>query len=97
MGDMSAVLAGVRVYSPYNALGDGYVKFVGQVSAGGIQGRIAYEGYTATAPFTGVITSPQGVLRIGVLDNTGGEMIIYEGTPRLGAPQTLGRFVCRWQ
>ena len=81
----------------YNSLGDGYVKFAGQVSAGGIQGRIMYEGYTATAPFSGVITTPQGVLRIGVLDNTGGEFIIYEGTPRLPRPQTLGRFVCRWE
>jgi hypothetical protein len=97
MGDVPSVLAGVRIYSPYNALGDGYVKFAGQVSAGGIQGRIMYEGYTATAPFSGVITTPQGVLRIGVLDNTGGEFIIYEGTARIGAPQTLGRFMCRWE
>ena len=44
-----------------------------------------YEGYTATAPFSGVITTPQGVLRIGVLDNTGGEFIIYEGTPSSAA------------
>jgi len=49
-----------------------------------------YEGDTATAPFSGVITTPQGVLRIGVLDNTGGQFIIYEGTPGLGAPKTLG-------
>lgn len=97
MGNVPAVLAGVRQYAAYNALGDGYVKFQGAVSAGGITGRIAYEGYTATAPFAGVITSPRGALRIGVLDNTGGKMIIYEGTPRLGAPETIGQFVCNWR
>jgi len=76
---------------------DGYVKFAGEVSAGGISGRITYEGYTRTAPFEGVIVTPQGTLRIGVLDNTGGQMIIYEGTPRIGPPDTIGRFACIWQ
>jgi len=73
------------------------VKFAGNVSAGGITGRIAYEGYTQTGAFEGVIVTPRGNLRIAVLDNTGGKMIIYSGRPTLGAPQTLGEFVCRWQ
>jgi hypothetical protein len=97
MGNVPAVLQGVRLHSAYNALGDGYVKFSGVVSAGGISGRIAYEGYTATAPFDGAITTSQGVIRIGVLDNTSGQMIIYDGRPTLRAPDTLGRFVCRWE
>ena len=97
IGDVPAVLSGVRQYAPYNALGDGYVKFVGTVSAGGISGRVMYEGYTQSAPFGGVIVTSQREFRIGVLDNTGGEMIIYGGAPSLGPPQTIGRFVCVWQ
>jgi hypothetical protein len=97
MGNVSATLRGVRQYAPYNALGDGHVKFAGNVSAGGITGQILYGGYTRTAPFDGVILTPEGSISIGVLDNTGGQMIIYSGTPTLGPPQTIGRFVCQWQ
>ena len=97
MGNTPAVLSGVRRYAPYNAAGDGYVKFSGTVAAGGIRGNVAYEGYTQTAPFQGVIETPRGPLAISVLDNTGGRMIIYGGTPSLGPPQTIGEFVCRWQ
>ena len=97
MGNTPAVLVGNRQYAAYNRLGDGYVKFAGTVSAGGITGRILYEGYTQTGAFEGVIATPHGNLRIAVLDNTGGKMIIYSGKPTLGAPQTLGQFVCRWQ
>jgi hypothetical protein len=97
MGNAPAVLAGVREYAPYNAVGDGYVRFMGAVSAAGISGRIKYEGYTRTGAFEGVIATSQGVLRIDVLDNTGGQMIIYDGKPSLGAPETIGRFVCRWR
>jgi hypothetical protein len=95
--DVPAVLSGVRQYAPYNALGDGYVQFSGTVSAGGISGRIAYEGYTRTAPFSGVILTLQREFSIGVLDNTGGQMIIYSGTPSLGPPDEIGRFLCVWQ
>jgi hypothetical protein len=97
MGDVPAVLSGGRQFVPYNALGDGYVKFVGTVSTGGISGRMMYEGGTQTAPFGGVIVTPQLQLRIGVLDNTGGQMIIYDGVPSLGPPETIGRFVCTWK
>lgn len=97
MGNTPAVLSGVRQFARHNAMGDGYVKFVGTVTAGGISGRMTYEGHTRTAPFQGVIITSQGPLRIGVLDNTGGQMIIYGGAPSLGAPQTIGQFVCRWQ
>jgi hypothetical protein len=62
-----------------------------------MQGSIAYEGYTATAPFSGVISGPLGTAWIGVLDNTGGRMMIYDGKPLLGAPQIFGEFVCSWR
>ena len=97
MGDTPAVMSGVRQYAPYNAMGDGYVRFAGTVKAGGISARVTYEGHTRTAPFEGIIATPQGPLRIGVLDNTGGQMIIYGGAPSLGPPQTIGQFVCKWQ
>jgi hypothetical protein len=97
MGDVPAVLSGLWQFTPYNAMQDGYVKFAGEVSAGGISARMTYEGYTRSAPYGGVITNSQGALRVGVLDNTGGQMLIYEGTPRLGPPTMIGRFVCDWQ
>jgi len=97
IGDAPAALSGVRQYAPYNALGDGYVRFVGKVSAAGISGRIAYEGYTRTAPFSGVIVIPGRQFRVAVLDNTGGQMIVYDGTPTLGPPREIGRFRCIWQ
>ena len=97
MGDTPAVVSGVRQFTQHNAVGDGYVRFSGTVAAGGIQGRMTYEGYTATGSFRGAIETMQGALSIGVLDNTGGQMIIYGGRPRLGPPDTIGRFVCDWQ
>ena len=97
MGDTAAVLSGVREYAPYNALGDAYVRFAGVVTAGGIQGRITYEGYTRTAPFDGVIATGAGSFSVGVLDNSGGQMIIYGGKPSLGPPDTIGRFTCGWR
>jgi hypothetical protein len=96
MGDTPAALSGMRHYVAHNSLGDGYVRFDGTVTAGGISGRIAYEGYTRTAPFEGVIATPNGAMRIAVLDNTGGQMIIYSGGPSLGAPHSIGQFVCSW-
>lgn len=88
------VVEGQRRYEAYNALGDGYVLFVGQLATGQIQGRIQYEGYTNTAPFEGLITGQFAPISISVLDNTGGEMIIYDGTPSLGAPEILARLIC---
>ena len=59
--------------------------------------RFAYEGYTHTA-FSGFVRGPLGVIAVGVLDNTDGRMIIYEGgAPSMWAPKTLGEFVCSWQ
>ena len=97
MDNTPATLSGVRQYQPYNPLGDGYVRFSGSVTAGGISGRISYEGYTRTAPFSGVIQTAQGTLSVGILDNTGGQFIIYGGRPSLGPPATIGRFACTWR
>jgi len=91
-----AVIDGMRQYAPYNGLGDGQVRFAGTVAAAGLTGEMHYAGYTATAPFEGVMSGPLGAMKIGVLDNTGGRMIIYNGRPTLGPPDTIGQFVCVW-
>lgn len=102
IANLPATLVGTRHYVPHNAVGDGYVRFAGGIRARGndgrpIDGRITYEGYTRTAPFPGVIESPLGVYRVGVLDNTAGRMIIYDGRPNLGPPNIFGQFVCDWR
>ena len=89
-----AVIDGMRLYSTYNAMGDAQVQFQGQVAAQGIVGEMQYAGYTRTAPFQGVMSRALGTVQIGVLDNTGGRMIIYNGRATLGPPQTIGEFVC---
>ena len=94
---MPGALSGVRQFRPTSAPGDGYVQFVGKVQAGGMIGDIAWEGFTATAPFQGMLVGPLGRQIIGVLDNTGGKMIIYDGKATLGPPRTLGEFLCDWQ
>ncbi len=92
-----AMIVGLRQFAPTSAMGDGYVRFQGEIAAGGMTGRIIYEGYTATGSFDGYVSGPPGTIRIGVLDNTGGRMIIYGGTASLGPPTTLGEFRCQWQ
>jgi hypothetical protein len=42
------------------------------------------------------MSGPLGAMEIGVLDNTGGRMIIYIGRAILGPPDTIGQFVCAW-
>jgi hypothetical protein len=91
-----AVIDGVRRYAAYNALGDGQVEFNGTVAAQGMTGTIVYGGYTATGAFEGTMSGPLGSMQIGVLDNTGGRMLIYNGQPSLGAPDTIGQFICSW-
>jgi hypothetical protein len=44
----------------------------------------------ATAPVRGVMSGPLGAMKIGVLDNTGGRMIIYSGRVRMGPFDTIG-------
>jgi hypothetical protein len=92
-----APISGSRQFAPTSALGDGYVQFQGDVAAGGMQGSLVYQGYTANGAFAGTMEGPLGRMAVSVLDNTGGQMIIYDGTPSLGAPNTLGTFACNWQ
>ncbi len=91
-----AVIDGIREYAPFNALGDGPVRFAGTVATAGLIGEMHCAGYTATAPFEGVMSGPLGAMRIGVLDNTAGRMIIYNGRAALGPPDTIGQFTCAW-
>jgi hypothetical protein len=93
---LRAVISGQRLFQPYNALGDGEVAFNGQIQTANITGTIQYGGYT-NAAFDGFIQSAAGSVRIAVLDNTGGRMIIYEGGASLGAPREIGVFICDWQ
>ena len=92
-----ATISGDRQFTPTTGPDDGYVQFQGSIAGAGMQGTLIYEGYTATAPFSGTIDGPLGRIVVGVLDNTGGRMIIYSGTPSLGPPNELGEFVCSWQ
>lgn len=94
--DIEGTISGERYYRPYNALGDGEVAFNGAITAGGIVGIIRYGGYT-NAAFDGFIQSAAGFLKIAVLDNTGGRMIIYQGGTFVGAPPEIGAFACDWR
>ncbi len=92
-----ATLSGTRQFKTISAMGDGHVRFQGRIGAGGMVGEIAYEGYTHTS-LPGFIRGPLGEIAVGVLDNTDGRMIIYEGgAPSMWAPKTLGEFICDWR
>jgi hypothetical protein len=94
---MRAVVQGQRLYAPHNALGDGHVRFSGVLQADFGAAQMMYEGYTRVGAFDGILQGSQGVLPIAVLDNTGGQMIIYRGGASLGAPPIVGQFACRWR
>jgi hypothetical protein len=94
---LPAMLGGLRQFVPATAAGDGHVRFHGQIAAAGVTGEIAWQGDTATAPFAGYVSGPQGTIAIGVLDNSGGRMIIYGGAASLGPPPILGAFACDWR
>lgn len=90
-----AVIDGLRLSRAFTAMGDAEVQFNGTVAANGMTGRIVYGGYT-NAAFQGMISGPLGAMRIAVLDNTGGRMLIYNGRFTLKAPDTIGQFICAW-
>lgn len=88
---------GTRSLQTYNAIGDGFVSFDGSVQTSKTAGRLQYEGYTRTGAFQGLVSGNFQPIPIAVLDNTGGEMIIYAGGASLGAPEILARLRCAWQ
>ena len=96
-----ARITGRYVYAPYNALGDARVHFVGTLSSPLGQAELQYGGYTNVTPYDGYLYVRSGpyrgnTFRVGILDNTGGEFVIYDGTATLGAPNEMGRFACQW-
>jgi hypothetical protein len=95
-----AVIEGQRAYVPYNAMGDGTVKFSGVINSVHGTARIYWEGYSQSAPFSGIVDTSAGPIYISVLDATGDDgskMIIYEDRASLGAPTILGELRCTWR
>jgi hypothetical protein len=92
-----ATITGQYASEPYNALGDATVRFVGTLRSALGQADLSYEGDTNLAPYNGYLTVQGNTYKVGILDNTGGEFIIYDGTPTLGPRDELGRFVCQWR
>jgi hypothetical protein len=94
LANYPATIEGQRYYQPYNAVGDGPVQFVGTIATGSEQATLMYDGYFG--PYDGVIRTLQGDLLIGVLENTVDPgLTIYDGRASLGAPTTLGQFLCQ--
>jgi hypothetical protein len=96
-----ALITGQKVYAPYNALGDGTVRFVGTLRSPLGEAELGYEGYTNAPPYDGYLyvqSGPyQGTYKIGILDDTDGQFLIYDGKPTLGPADEWGRFVCQWR
>jgi hypothetical protein len=91
-----ATLQGQREFVPYNQLGDGYIRFAGLLKIRTWSARLFYEDYSTLAPYEGILQTSDGRWAISVLDNSGGQMLIYQGGEHLGAPPLIGQFVCRW-
>jgi hypothetical protein len=100
--EQPATITGQYASEPYNALGDATVRFVGTLRSPLGQAELSYEGYTNLAPYDGYLNVQSGpyqgnTYKVGILDNTSGQFVIYDGKPTLGAPNELGRFVCQWR
>jgi hypothetical protein len=91
-----AALQGQREFVPTNQFGDGYVRFAGLLRIRTWSARMFYEDYSNLAPYEGVLQTNEGYYSISVLDNTGGQMLVYQGGESLGPPALIGQFVCRW-
>ena len=89
-------IQGTREYRQTSASG-GYVRCQGTIASSVGRGQIGWEGYTATAPFSGMVVSRVLTEKIGVLDNTVGMLVIYDDRPTLGPPTELGSFRCQWR
>lgn len=95
--EQAATIAGQYASERYNALGDATVRFVGTLRSSLGQAELSYEWDTNLAPYDGYLNVQGNAYKVGILDNTGGEFIIYDGTPTLGPRNELGRFVCQWR
>ena len=93
-GGYPAAIGGTR-YSQRTATLNEYVRFEGQIAVAGQRGTIAWEG--AYPPYQGIVQIPTYSATIGVLDNTGGRLVIYGGQASLGPPPELGQFGCQWR
>jgi len=99
---MPATVEGQRAYfRSGHPLGDGdSLRFNGVIRSSRGTLQFTYEGYANSAPFQGVVQTPQGPYLVKVLDGTGArheKMVIYGGRPTLGPPPTWGEFVCSWR
>ena len=92
-----AVLQGQRAYHTTSSEGDGFVRFRGVIRSGQVTANFVYEGYTRSAPFPGFIYFPKDWVYVTVLDNSGGQRIIYDGKATLGPPTIVGKFICTWR
>ena len=93
-GGYPAAIGGTR-YSQRTATLNEYVRFQGQIAVAGQQGTIVWEG--PYPPYQGIVQIPTYSGIIGVLDNTGGRLVIYGGQASLGPPPELGQFGCQWR
>ena len=89
----------------YPARVSGIRKFQESWGAGGYVSSVNFQGQLQSQQGTVglVYERGEGLLltnpptSIGILDNTGGKMKIYDGKPSLGAPTQLGEFTCQWR
>lgn len=97
VGGVPGTISGRRTYTPYNALGDGTVRFAGTVRFGGREAAIRWEDSTNLPPYEGVADLPEGPYAFGVLDNLpGNQMVLYDARPTMGPPTVVGELLCRW-
>ncbi len=74
-----------------------YKRFNGMIRGGFGNGRLIYEGYENLSPYDGIVQTTRGNVPVAVLDDAGGQMIIYKGEATLGPPTTLGEFYIQWE
>lgn len=69
----------------------------GQIRVGGHLYTLVYEGYVSNSPYDGVLGTPSGNMRVGILSSTGGKIQIYSGKASLGPPELHGEFLAKWK
>lgn len=69
----------------------------GEILAGGYRYTLAYKGYISTPPYEGIMGTPTGNIKVGILSSTGGKFKIYSGKATLGPPEVYGEFIANWR